>query len=131
MAAGLVDGVPAKKVCGFVEEIEGLMAEREKLRERCAQKCAGVGEQISGVYGAAKDAGLDAKALKRVVRTRELERKAAAERAKLEAPLQDTFDRIRLALGDLADLPLGQSVLREVSGGVKIAEMDYAAAPAA
>jgi len=116
MGAGLVDGVSAKRVCDFVSEIETLMGDRDKLREKCSEKCEVISEQIGEVYATAKEAGVSKKALKKVVRTRELERKAAAEREKLEGAEQDTFDKIRLALGDLAELPLGQAALRNGRG---------------
>jgi uncharacterized protein (UPF0335 family) len=112
MGAGLVDGVGAKKVCGFVEEIENYRGQQDRLREKCSEDCSAITESITAVYSAAKDAGVNKKALKKVVRTRELERKAKAEREKLEGFEQDTFDKIRLALGDLAELPLGQAALR-------------------
>lgn len=45
------------------------------------------------------------------MKTRQLENKLEAIRDGLQADEQETFDQIRNALGDLADLPLGQAAL--------------------
>jgi hypothetical protein len=59
----------------------------------------------------AEKAGIPKREFRAVMRTRQLENKLEAIRDGLQADEQETFDQIRNALGDLADLPLGQAAL--------------------
>lgn len=89
----------------FVRSIE--QAEVEK-RE--------IAEAIADIYSEAKEAGLDVKALRKVVAMR---RKTNAE----IAAEQDTLDRYMHALGMLADTPLGEAAMREAKLSRLEAEM--------
>lgn len=108
------NGYDAAKTKSFVSRIENLHAEIATIMGTALNECKTVHADIKLVYDEAKEeAGIPKKALKKVVKARELERKAAAVREDLEAEDQDTFDMIRQALGDLADTPLGQSAMPE------------------
>jgi uncharacterized protein (UPF0335 family) len=99
-----------EKTQGFVERIENLHADIASIMGEALNACRAVHGDIKIVYQEAKDeAGIPKNALKKVVKARALEQKARAVREDLEAEDQDDFDRIRQALGDLADLPLGQA----------------------
>jgi uncharacterized protein (UPF0335 family) len=78
---------------GIVSEIERHEGEKRLISQ-----------DISTIYKAAKDKGFNVKAIRAVVRARQMER---AEREALEA----TIDTYKHALGMLADLPLGQAAV--------------------
>lgn len=113
-AAGGNSSFKPDQVKSYVARIENLHADISKIMMGALSECKAVHGDIKEVYQEAKDeVGLPKKELKRVVKARALERKAAEVREGLEAEEQDNFDRIRLALGDLADTPLGQAVTRQ------------------
>ncbi|MFN3891968.1 MAG: hypothetical protein ACK4MV_16355 [Beijerinckiaceae bacterium] len=106
-AAG--DGVAQR----WTAEIERHYDTLESLRGEYMNECKQVRELISECYDRAKDAGLSKKALKAVIKTRQLEKKIESLREDLsEDGLDDDYDAIRLALGDLAELPLGAAALK-------------------
>jgi len=107
------NGFDPKAVSSFVARIEGLHGDLLHERSQYMLRCKGVREDISLVYDDAKDAGVPKRALKSVVKARELEAKAAKVRDELEAEDMESHDLIRQALGDLAELPLGQAVLAQ------------------
>jgi uncharacterized protein (UPF0335 family) len=115
------------KTRDFVERIENLHADIASIMGEALLRCRGVHDDIKIVYQEAKDeAAIPKKALKKVIKARALEQKARAVREDLEAEDQDSFDRIRLALGDLADTPLGAAVLAQ-TGHTDTSEQPFAA----
>lgn len=105
------NGFDPKTVSSFVARIESLHEDLLKERSAYMLACKQIRGDITLVLDEAKDAGIPKRALKSVVRVRELEGKAEMVRQELEAEDQQNHDLIRQALGDLADLPLGQAVL--------------------
>ncbi len=102
------NGFDPGKVQGYVERIESLHADIATEMATALNACRQIHGDIKQVYQEAKDeAGVPKKALKKVVKARGLERKAAECRADLEGDDLDSYDLIRHALGDLADTPLG------------------------
>lgn len=100
-------GVDPEAASNYVARIETLAADRRAVQESIKDELKQIGEDIKSIYDEAKDRhGISPKALKAAIKARELERKAEDARTKLDAGEQDTFDNIRHALGDLADLPL-------------------------
>jgi uncharacterized protein (UPF0335 family) len=95
----------------FVARIERLLDDLASEKGEYMRKAKTIREDIALVLDDAKAAGVPKKELKAVIKTRELEMRAAAIRDDLEGDAQETFDMIRAALGDLADLPLGQAAL--------------------
>lgn len=96
----------------YVSRIERLLEDIASERGSFMARCRTIRDDIKTVIQEAKDQhGVPKKELKAVVRTRELEAKADAIRDELEQESQETFDMIREALGDLADLPLGNAAL--------------------
>lgn len=92
--------------------------EEELLSERGTYmaKCAKLREEKKDIISVAKDKyGVPTKVTKSVLKAREFEKKAAAARDDLEGDDQDSHDNVRLALGDLADLPLGQPALQQAA----------------
>lgn len=108
------NGYDAEKVKNFIARIESLHADIASEMGTALSRCKDIHADIKIVYDEAKDAaGIPKKALKKVVKARELERKAAQCREDLEGDAQDSYDLIRHALGDLADTPLGEAVTRD------------------
>lgn len=94
----------------FVSDIERHFETLDSYRGEYMNRCRAVRDLIAQIYDRAKDAGVPKKELKAVIKTRELERKIEELRDDLEDGAE-TFDQIRHALGDLADLPLGTAAL--------------------
>lgn len=116
--AGVGHNGMAKLGKGFVERIELLEDDLQKAQERFKDETATpIKNDIKNIYDEAKAEGLTKKAIKAVVTARKKERQAELARKKLDIADQDTFDNIRLALGDLADLPLGEHALGEAEVG--------------
>jgi len=97
----------------FVERIERCKGELATLRGKYMVACKGVREDINGILVEAEDEGLSRKALKSVLKARDLEAKADAVREALEDEDQTAYDNIRVALGDFADTPLGQAAIAQ------------------
>lgn len=106
------NGYNPAKVTNFVERIEALHVDIASIMGKAMEECRQVHGDIKRILDEAKEQdGIPKKALKAVVKARALERKAAEVRDDLDGEVQDSFDLVRHALGDLADLPLGADVL--------------------
>ncbi len=110
----------ARRGNGFVPEltqrlvsaIEAHLEELGDLASAHKEACHGVRELIGGVYEAAKEAGIPKAELKAVVKERVLRRKMEACRGDLDdMERRETFDQLKLALGMLSDMPLGETAL--------------------
>lgn len=109
------NGFDPEVVGNAVKRVESLEADILAARMKYMSEARAIKGDINIVMGEAKDAGIPKKELKAVLRSRALERRAAAARDDLEdSDSIDTYDQIRLALGDLDDTPLGQAALAEV-----------------
>ncbi|MBX9760191.1 MAG: hypothetical protein K2Y29_15545, partial [Beijerinckiaceae bacterium] len=98
----------------WTKEIERHLDTLESMRGHYMNECRQVRKMISDCYDRAKDAGLPKKAMKAVIKTRQLEKRIESLREDLsEDGLDDDYDTIRLALGDLAELPLGAAALKD------------------
>ena len=91
----------------FVERVENLNRDLATMKADYMNECKSVRGDIKEVLNEAADAGITRKTIKTAVEVRALERKAKQARDDLDIADRDTFDNIRLALGDLADTPLG------------------------
>lgn len=85
------------QLASIVDRIEKLELEK-----------ADIADLIKNVYTEAKSNGFDVKILRKII----VQRKKTDEERKLEQDLIDTYMN---ALGMLADLPLGQAALRNLS----------------
>lgn len=107
-----VGGNYKRAVKDFVGRIENLHKDLESERAKYMRSCQPIQDDIAEIYSEAKGEGIKTKALKAAVKIRDLERKKDKEREKLDGDDQDELDRIRLALGELSDLPLGQHAMQ-------------------
>lgn len=101
----------ADEMASFVDKFEEL--EKEKLREKMSymERCRRITEQQKELLDDAKSQGLPKNVVKAVAKARELERKIEALVEDLEDDAHQIFKDIREALGDYADLPLGQAAV--------------------
>lgn len=101
----------ADEMASFVDKFEEL--EKEKLREKMTymERCRRISEQQKDLLDDAKSQGLPKTVVKSVVKARELERKIESLMEEMEDDAKQIFKDIREALGDYADLPLGQAAV--------------------
>jgi hypothetical protein len=99
----------------FVARVERLLDDLASEKGEYMRKAKAIREDIQLVIDDAEAAGIPKKELKAVIKTRELETRAAAIRDDLEGDAQSVFDMIRAALGDFADTPLGQAALDQAA----------------
>jgi uncharacterized protein (UPF0335 family) len=98
-------------VAGFTSRIETLLGNLDSRKGEYMREARGIRDEINGIYGEAKDAGIPKKEFRAVIKARGLERKLDGIREDLEGDEVETFDQIYNALGDLADTPLGKAAL--------------------
>lgn len=96
---------------GYVQRIEVIQTAIEFEQAKAKEEIAPLRSDIKDILEEAKSNGITKKAIKAVVKARALARKADRAREDLDIADRDTFDNIRHALGDLAELPLGQAAL--------------------
>lgn len=102
----------AAMVQRWTHEIEKHFKELDSLKGEYMNDARQIRASIAECYERAKDSGVSKAALKAVIKTRQLEKKIDGLRENLvEDGLDNDYDNIRLALGDLAELPLGQAAL--------------------
>lgn len=99
----------ANEITDYVRRIENVLEEMDSEKSKYMSACKEFREDIAEIYAEAKNNGTSKAALRAVIKTRSLERKLEDVRKHLDLDEQDLFDRYRLALGDLADTPLGQA----------------------
>jgi uncharacterized protein (UPF0335 family) len=105
------NGYDAERILRYVSRIEQLNRTKQVVRDDAADECKLINADIEAVFvEALEDHGIPSKALRSVIRARALEKKADGIRSGLKSDDQDSYDMIRLALGDLADTPLGEAV---------------------
>jgi uncharacterized protein (UPF0335 family) len=98
-------------VGGYVRRIERLVEEIASERGKYMADCKAIRDEIGDVLDEAKERGVPRRELKAAIKARDLARKIDALRDNFEAEQRETYDQIRTALGDLADLPLGRATL--------------------
>lgn len=99
-AANSVEG----KAEPFLKRIENILAEGESAKGAYMNECRQRREEIKSILTEAADAGVPKRALKGLVKYRELERKQAAIAENIEGEDHDIYDTLIKALG-----PLGQA----------------------
>jgi uncharacterized protein (UPF0335 family) len=114
------NGYDQKQLEGYLTEIDAADAALDKLRSAYMNKCKGPRGDIAGVFEAAKEADIPVRAFKTIVKNRRLDRRKAANIAKLEADDADNYDTLVASLGDFIDLPLGQAAADRARGSEKL-----------
>jgi len=101
-APSQISNVPdGGQVLSFVERVENLLADKASEKGEYMAKCKVINEDIDQVFVEAKNAGFRKKALKQVLKKRELERKLEDVGADLEGDDSDAYAAMDLALEKL------------------------------
>ena len=111
MTTTATNGFDQELVRDLVGQIESHLVDLLSERGVYMAKCKAIRARIGEVYEVARDRGVDKKALRQVIHTRELERKIEDSIAKLEADTRETYEMLEAALGDFGDTPLGAAAL--------------------
>ena len=119
MTAGKSSSFDPTKAKDFVDRIENLNADILSEQGTYMAKVKSIKEDIGVIFDEAKTAGIPKKALRAVIKTRELQGKLEATRDDLEPEDQDSYDAVRHAIGDLAETPLGKAALARTEQGKK------------
>lgn len=96
----------------LLKDIDAADDQLASLRGEYMVACKEPRGDIADTFKAAKDAGLPMRAFRTVVKNRRLDRKMAANVARLEDDDVSNYDAIVAGLGDFCDLPLGAAALR-------------------
>jgi uncharacterized protein (UPF0335 family) len=99
------------KAAPFLSRIENLHADLESKKGAYMASCKVVRDELKEVYGEAKEAGVAPKALKGVVKNRQLQRKIDAISDGLDIDEVSTYEQLCEALGDFGETELGKAVL--------------------
>jgi len=88
------------------------------LREKgiYMNKCRGIRQRMSGDYDTASEKGISKKILKKIIKSRDLERKVAAITHDLEPDELSEHQMFVEKLGEFANTPLGKAALASVFG---------------
>lgn len=97
LAANSVEGRSAP----YLERIENLLTELDSMRGKYMSECKAVREDIKEIYTEARDNGVPSKALKGLVKYRQLERKQKAIADGLDGDEQAAYENLVEALGEL------------------------------
>jgi len=103
------NGYDPEAVKGFVDRIENLNGDLATMKGEFMAECKVVHGDIKSVLDEAKNAGIPKKELKQAIKRRALTLKIGELRDELEGEQVDNYDAILLALGDIADTPLGRA----------------------
>jgi hypothetical protein len=72
-------------------------------------KCRGIRQRMAGDYDTAREKGISKKILKKIIKSRDLERKVAAITGDLEPDEMSEHQMLIETLGEFANTPLGKA----------------------
>ncbi len=102
-------------VAKLVDRIEDLDDEKASEHGAYMKRCADINARRLAILDEAKARGVPTRPFKAYLKQRKLERKVEACRENLDDLVdREQFDLIRHAMGDLAELPLGEAALARV-----------------
>lgn len=105
-------GIDANIAADYIRRVESLHADLQSERGTYMAACKSVREDIKQVYLDAKEQnGIPTKTLKAIVKQREYQRKAEAQKDFLDIDERSTFEQLVEDLAGLADLPLGKAAM--------------------
>src|SRR5262245_26509912 len=121
MAGNGYDRAVLERLLSEIDDCDNRLA---SLKGDYMASCRGPRQDIAAVFEQAKDSGMPIRAFKALVKNRRLDRKIAANVARLEDDDAAEYDRIIADLGDFVDLPLGQAALRRAKPSAHEASLD-------
>ena len=109
------NGVDGDKLSAFVERAENLQGDIDATMDEAKKECQPYRDDIKELKKEVAKAGFPKREFGAVLKARRLARQAEGVRTKLDDNQKDLYDLMRHALGDLAELPLGQAALDEAA----------------
>jgi uncharacterized protein (UPF0335 family) len=106
------NGFDRDQLQGYLEEIAHFDGELLSLQSDYMQKCKGPRAAIREVMKAAKEAGMNMKALREVVADDRAKRRRERRIDELEADDLQDYQAMKEALGEFGDTPLGEAALK-------------------
>lgn len=95
----------------YLARVENVLADLDRMKGEYMAACKAKREDIKEIYKEAKDDDIPVRALKGLVKYRELERRQAELAETIPDEEVSEFEMLVEALGDYADTPLGQAAL--------------------
>jgi uncharacterized protein (UPF0335 family) len=105
------------KSAPFLARVENVLDQLNTLKRKYMAECKGLRADIKQIYDDAKDADVPVRALKGLVKYRQLEKKQAAIADTIAEDEVDEYQMLKEALGDFGDTELGQAALDLAGGG--------------
>jgi uncharacterized protein (UPF0335 family) len=112
----------ASHVKEAVKRIEGINEEKLSARGTYMNRCGKLNERINAVVDQASRQGIEAKALRKVIKVRAKREAAQAELDKCEAELRTSVEALLRANNDPNDLPLFKHAMHARAGDGASAE---------
>jgi F0F1-type ATP synthase membrane subunit b/b' len=106
------NGFDGDQLKGYLDEIKVADDELLSLKMDYMQKCKGPRAQVREIMAAAKEAGVNMKALREVVADDRTRRRRERRIAELEADDLQDYEAMCEALGDYGSTPLGEAALK-------------------
>jgi uncharacterized protein (UPF0335 family) len=116
MNQALSNGFNAEQLKGYLDEITVADNELLSLKSDYMLKCKGPRAQIREIMAAAKEAGINMKALREVVADDRARRRRERCIDALEADDLQDYEAMCEALGDYGSTPLGAAALKRAKG---------------
>lgn len=104
------------KSAPYLQRVENVLTELDRMKGEYMAACKAKRDDIKEIYKEAKDDDVPVKALKGLVKYRELARKQKALEETIPDEEVSEFQMLVEALGDFADTELGQAAL-DLAGG--------------
>lgn len=104
------------KSAPYLTRVENVLAELDRMKGEYMAACKAKRDDIKEIYKEAKGDDVPVKALKGLVKHRELARKQAAIEETIPDEEVSEFQMLVEALGDFGETPLGQAAL-DLAGG--------------
>ncbi len=95
----------------LVAEYEEFESDKESVKGKMMADCKEIGKSQKEVVERAKEAGFKPKLFRAIIKEREARRKVDEIAADFEEDDKQTYDQMRVGLGMLGELPLGQAAL--------------------
>jgi nucleotide-binding universal stress UspA family protein len=106
------NGFDKAMVQSFMERIGAVQTNIDEIMAAAKEECAPLREDIAAIKREAHDAGIPRMEFNAVITERRAIARVEAIREKMSEEQADNFDKLKLALGDLADTDLGRAARR-------------------
>jgi hypothetical protein len=113
------NGGPLAGLKGYLEEIDRVDDDLDVLRSEYMNNCKPLRGEIAEICASAKEAGLNMKSFRAILRKHRADRRHDKHLEKLDLADLSDYKSMEEALGPLLDTPLGQAAIQRAEGGDK------------